>query len=256
MTGRRLDAGGTWIDRSRPIRVHVRRPGHRGVRRRHGRERAARYGRARRVPSRPLQGRPRGVVTAGVEEPNAFVEVSAPWFEPIRPATMVNLVDGLVGRRRAGVGRLPDAAVDPRAARHTHRHVEPLVDRRRARRARGGAGRRRAGRTRAAGRRAPRRARAAARSVDHPCETTTATGIYDDGYVAVLPARRRTRRDPARPRRPRGAGDRRPRAAPRVRRQRPPRRDARIGRQGLSASASACWSVDARRRVLHEPRRP
>ena len=59
------------------------------------------------VARSPLQGRPRGVVSAGVEEPNAFVEIVEPWFEPIRPATMVNLVDGLRVSARAGVGVLP-----------------------------------------------------------------------------------------------------------------------------------------------------
>ena len=45
-------------------------------------------------------------MTAGPEEPNAFVEVSEPWFDPIVAATMVELVDGLVAEPRAGVGRL------------------------------------------------------------------------------------------------------------------------------------------------------
>ena len=53
-------------------------------------------------------------MTAGPEEPNAFVEVSEPWFDPIVAATMVELVDGLVAEPRAGVGRLPAAEVpDP-----------------------------------------------------------------------------------------------------------------------------------------------
>ena len=37
---------------------------------------------------------------AGPEEPNAFVEVSEPWFDPIVAATMVELVDG--SSRRPG----------------------------------------------------------------------------------------------------------------------------------------------------------
>lgn len=55
----------------------------------------------------PLLGRPRGVMTAGPEEPCAFVEVYAPWFDLIAPATMVPLVDGLAAAAVAGVGRLP-----------------------------------------------------------------------------------------------------------------------------------------------------
>ena len=50
----------------------------------------------------PILGRPRGVFSAGVEEPNAFVEISEPWFEPIVAATMVDLVDGMVVGSRAG----------------------------------------------------------------------------------------------------------------------------------------------------------
>ena len=75
----------------------------------------------------PMSRRPRGVYAAGVEEPNAFVEITAPWFEPIRPATMVELVDGLQVRSRAGVGVMPAGPVAPRPARHVHRHVETLV---------------------------------------------------------------------------------------------------------------------------------
>jgi len=180
MTGRRLETGGTWVDRSRPISFPF-----------DGREVDGFSGdtvasallaageRAGFVS--PLQGRPRGVVTAGVEEPNAFVEISAPWFEPIRPATMVNLVDHLVVASRAGVGVLPDGPVEPRHARHTHRHVDVLVI---------GAG--------AAGRAAALEAAAQGGRVllvdEHhvvleppPGATTlantTASGIYDDGYV-------------------------------------------------------------------------
>ena len=69
------------------------------------------------VARSPLQGRPRGVFSAGVEEPNAFVEISAPSLRPIVPATTVPLVDGLVAAPRAGVGRLPaDDAGAPRGA--------------------------------------------------------------------------------------------------------------------------------------------
>jgi sarcosine oxidase subunit alpha len=126
VTGRRLETGGSWIDRSRPIRFLF-----------DGRTVDGFAGDT--VASAllaagerggfvsPLQGRSRGVATAGVEEPNAFVEIAAPWFEPIRPATMVNIVDDLVVASRAGVGTLPDTPVEPRPARHAHRHVEVLV---------------------------------------------------------------------------------------------------------------------------------
>ena len=61
----------------------------------------------------PIAGRPRGVFSAGVEEPNAFVEIEEPWFEPIRPATMVNVVDGFGCHDPRGRGRLADGAQRP-----------------------------------------------------------------------------------------------------------------------------------------------
>jgi sarcosine oxidase subunit alpha len=79
------------------------------------------------VARSPLQGRPRGVFSAGVEEPNAFVELSAPVFRPIVPATTMTLVEGLVAVPRAGVGRLPADDAGAPAARHRHAHVETLV---------------------------------------------------------------------------------------------------------------------------------
>jgi sarcosine oxidase subunit alpha len=75
----------------------------------------------------PLLGRPRGVMTAGPEEPCAFVEVSAPWFDLIAPATMVPLVDGLAAGARAGVGRLPGPGARTPPGRQRHAHVETLV---------------------------------------------------------------------------------------------------------------------------------
>lgn len=79
----------------------------------------------------PVLGRPRGVMTAGPDEPCAFVEVSAPWFDLIAPATMVPLVEGLAAGSVAGVARLPAAAPGPEVAtpagEHRHAHVETLV---------------------------------------------------------------------------------------------------------------------------------
>jgi sarcosine oxidase, subunit alpha len=74
----------------------------------------------------PILGRPRGVFSAGVEEPNAFVEISEPWFDPIVAATTVELVDGMVVESRAGVGRLREGARG-RRVEHRHTHVELLV---------------------------------------------------------------------------------------------------------------------------------
>ena len=219
MSGR-VTVGGTWLDRSRPVEFTF-----------DGRELTGFAGDT--VASAllangvvggfrsPLRARPRGVFAAGVEEPNAFVEVSAPWFEAIQPATMVNLVDHLAVESRPGLGRLPDPGTPVRPAAHAHRHVETLVI---------GAG--------AAGRTVAAEAAAAggrvllidehARIDDPPAgvesrAATTALGIYDDGYVVCHGARRREGCDHARPRARGRPRDRRPRASHRLRRQRPAR---------------------------------
>src|SRR3954449_12162273 len=68
------------------------------------------------------RGRPRGVYTAGEEEPNALVQIG---HEPLLRATLVELHDGLVAEPLAGKGRL----VAPPAARYDamHAHCELLV---------------------------------------------------------------------------------------------------------------------------------
>ncbi|MBM4793732.1 sarcosine oxidase subunit alpha family protein [Streptomyces sioyaensis] len=53
--------------------------------------------------------RARGIVAAGVEEPNALVQLDGPCQEPMLPATTVELFDGLSARSLSGKGRL-----DPR----------------------------------------------------------------------------------------------------------------------------------------------
>ncbi|PKW12169.1 sarcosine oxidase subunit alpha [Streptomyces sp. 1222.5] len=58
-------------------------------------------------------GRPRGVLAAGAEEPNALVQIEAPFPEPMLTATTVELYEGLVARGLSGRGRLssrPDSA--------------------------------------------------------------------------------------------------------------------------------------------------
>jgi len=126
VTGRRLPDDGTRIDRSRPIAFTF-----------DGRELSGFEGDTLTsallangvdvVCRSPILGRPRGVVSAGVEESSAFVEVSRPWFEPIVAATMVNLVDGLVARGRPGVGVLPADRPSTKPSVHRHAHVEVLV---------------------------------------------------------------------------------------------------------------------------------
>ena len=47
---------------------------------------------ARIVARSAVLGRPRGIFTAGAEEPNAFVQLRAPWDEPLVAATRLDLV--------------------------------------------------------------------------------------------------------------------------------------------------------------------
>ncbi|WP_406176131.1 sarcosine oxidase subunit alpha family protein [Streptomyces sp. NBC_00996] len=71
-------------------------------------------------------GRPRGIFSAGVEEPNAVVQIEAPFPEPMLPATTVELHDGLVASSVPGQGRL---ATRPDPARYdaVHTHCDLLV---------------------------------------------------------------------------------------------------------------------------------
>ncbi|MFE1981216.1 sarcosine oxidase subunit alpha family protein [Streptomyces mirabilis] len=71
-------------------------------------------------------GRPRGIFSAGVEEPNAVVQIDAPFPEPMLPATTVELYDGLVASSLSGQGRL---ATEPDPARYdaVHAHCDLLV---------------------------------------------------------------------------------------------------------------------------------
>ncbi|MFE2881109.1 sarcosine oxidase subunit delta family protein [Streptomyces sp. NPDC059272] len=71
-------------------------------------------------------GRPRGIFTAGVEEPNALIQIEAPFLEPMLPATTVELYEGLAATSLPGQGRL---ATDPDPARYDalHAHCDLLV---------------------------------------------------------------------------------------------------------------------------------
>src|SRR4051794_34198994 len=68
------------------------------------------------------RGRPRGVYTAGEEEPNALVQIGA---EAMLRATLVDLEDGLVADPLAGKGRLLPASATRYDAMHAH--CETLV---------------------------------------------------------------------------------------------------------------------------------
>jgi sarcosine oxidase subunit alpha len=78
------------------------------------------------VARSPILGRPRGVFSAGPEEPNAIVAILEPWVDVLVPATMVRLVGGLVAESRPGVGRLVDGPPPPPST-HRNVHVETLV---------------------------------------------------------------------------------------------------------------------------------
>ena len=71
-------------------------------------------------------GRPRGVIGLGVEEPNALVQLVSGTKESMRPATVIEVADGLAVRSLTGIGALPD---DPDEARYdkTNRYVDTLV---------------------------------------------------------------------------------------------------------------------------------
>jgi len=65
-------------------------------------------------------GRPRGIMAAGIEDPNALVQLEEPFPEPMLSATTLELFDGLVARGLPGQGRL---APDPDPARYDAKHV-------------------------------------------------------------------------------------------------------------------------------------
>jgi sarcosine oxidase subunit alpha len=120
-----LETGGAWIDRSKPLRFTFDGVDYVGF---EGDTLASALLATGVVGGfrSPILGRPRGIYSAGVEEPNAFVEISEPWFDPIVAATTVELVDGLVAESRAGLGRLRAGPAPPRVE-HRHLHVELLV---------------------------------------------------------------------------------------------------------------------------------
>ncbi len=73
-----------------------------------------------------LLGRPRGVVSAGAEEPSALIQVDLPFPEPMLLATTVEAVPGLAVSTLYGQGRL-SRAVDPAAYDAVHRHCDVAV---------------------------------------------------------------------------------------------------------------------------------
>ncbi|MEZ0093557.1 sarcosine oxidase subunit alpha family protein [Streptacidiphilus sp. EB129] len=72
------------------------------------------------------RGRPRGIVTAGVEEPNALVQLDGPCSEPMQLATTVELYEGLSATGLPGRGRL-DPAPDESVYDKRNVHTDVLV---------------------------------------------------------------------------------------------------------------------------------
>jgi sarcosine oxidase subunit alpha len=110
----RLSSGGR-IDRATPLRFTVDGVVHTGFRGDTLASALLGAGVAR-VGASPYLGRPRGIVAAGVEEPNALVQLGP---EPMVPATTVELVDGLVAETLSGRGRL----LEPNTRRYDKKYV-------------------------------------------------------------------------------------------------------------------------------------
>lgn len=79
-----------------------------------------------RVGDSIYRGRPRGVFSSGVEEPNAFVRVGGEYGESMQPATTTELVDGQELTWEDGIGTL-DQSVDPAEYDHMHVHTDVAV---------------------------------------------------------------------------------------------------------------------------------
>ncbi len=71
-------------------------------------------------------GRPRGIMALGIEEPNALVQLMSGTMESMRPATVIEVAEGLAARSLTGIGALPE---DPDDARYdkTNSYVDTLV---------------------------------------------------------------------------------------------------------------------------------
>ncbi|HEY2670784.1 MAG TPA: 2Fe-2S iron-sulfur cluster-binding protein [Rugosimonospora sp.] len=80
----------------------------------------------RRIATSARLDRPRGIMSAGSEEPTGVVQIEAPFPDPMRPATMVELFDGLVASGCSGRGRLADLP-DPARYDAVHAHCDVLV---------------------------------------------------------------------------------------------------------------------------------
>lgn len=70
--------------------------------------------------------RPRGIIGLGVEEPNALVQLVSGTKESMRPATVIEVAEGLAARSLTGIGALPEDAEEARYDK-TNCYVDTLV---------------------------------------------------------------------------------------------------------------------------------
>ena len=78
------------------------------------------------ITNSTYHGRPRGVIGLGVEEPNALVQLVSGTQESMRPATVIELAEGLAARSLTGIGALPELPDEARYDK-TNRYVNTLV---------------------------------------------------------------------------------------------------------------------------------
>ncbi len=183
---RRLESGGEWINRSKPIRFRFDGTEYEGFEGDTLASALLANGVVGGFRS-PILGRTRGVMTAGPEEPCALVEVSEPELDVIAPATTVELVNGLVASGRPGTGRLRSEGPDPVRCVRRYAHCETLVV------GGGTAGTAAALEAANAGDRVilvDERHRiddtaVADAPASHVLARATALGVYDDGFVVV-----------------------------------------------------------------------
>lgn len=120
----RLAAGGR-IDRDRPVRITV---NERELDAHVGDTVASALLAAGTIEVGPsiYRGRPRGIMTAGVEEPNALLQAEGRCSEPMLLATTVEVYDGLATETLSGLGRL-DPNPDPAVYDKKFVHADVLV---------------------------------------------------------------------------------------------------------------------------------
>lgn len=71
-------------------------------------------------------GRPRGIVSAGVEEPTGLIQVTRPYDEPMLAASVVEVMDGMAVESLGGQGRL-NAQPDHATYDAMNAHCEVLI---------------------------------------------------------------------------------------------------------------------------------